>query len=141
MLDRKLNDQKKHQMIYILSKECMAERFYKHICKDENFLYPNGKNDLQSKVSEIMTDFLKEKKEILSWETIYHSTKIFFTTCILMHFMRFTARPKGEVSTLRALSTSCSNLQGQKEHWILRKNPPKLWECPQRDRCLWTKNQ
>ena len=66
LLDRKLNDQKKHQMIYILSKECMAERFYKHICKDENFLYPNGKNDLQSKVSEIMTDFLKEKKEILS---------------------------------------------------------------------------
>ena len=44
----------------------MAERFYKHICKDENFLYPIGKNDLQSKVSEIMTDFLKEKKEILS---------------------------------------------------------------------------
>ena len=42
-LDRKLNDQNKHQMIYMLWKECIPQHLYKHICKDENFLYLNGK--------------------------------------------------------------------------------------------------
>ena len=28
----------------------------------------------------------------------------------------------------------------QKKHWILRIKGPKLWKCPQRDRCLWTKS-
>ena len=44
-------------------KECMLQRFYKHVCKDKNFLCLNGKNVLQPKVSEIITDFLKQKKE------------------------------------------------------------------------------
>ena len=37
----------------------MPQRFYKHICKDENFLYLNRKNVLQPKVSETITEFLK----------------------------------------------------------------------------------
>ena len=41
----------------------MPQRFYKHICKDEHFLYLNGKNFLQPKVSDIMSEFLKEGKE------------------------------------------------------------------------------
>ena len=61
-LDRKLNNQNKHQMIYMFWKECMLQRFYKHVCKDKNFLCLNGKNVLQPKVSEIITDFLKQKK-------------------------------------------------------------------------------
>ena len=44
-------------------KECIPQRFYKHICKEKNFLYLNGKNVLQPKGSEIITDFLKEKNE------------------------------------------------------------------------------
>ena len=36
-LDRKLNYQNKHEMIYMLWKECMPQRFYKHICKEKNF--------------------------------------------------------------------------------------------------------
>ena len=43
-LDRKLNDENKHEMIYMPSKECMLENFYKHICKENNFLYLNRKN-------------------------------------------------------------------------------------------------
>ena len=62
-LNRKLNDQNKHEMIYTLWKECMPQRFYKHICKDKNFLNLYGKNVLQPKVSEIITDFVKGKKE------------------------------------------------------------------------------
>ena len=32
-LDRKLADKTKHEMIYMLWKECMPAKFYKHICK------------------------------------------------------------------------------------------------------------
>ena len=40
-LDRKLNDPKKHEMIYMIWKECMLVPFYKFTCKDENFIYLN----------------------------------------------------------------------------------------------------
>ena len=59
-LDRKLADKTKHEMIYMLWKECMPQKFYKHICKEKNFLYLNGKNVLQQKVLEIITEFLDE---------------------------------------------------------------------------------
>ena len=62
-IDINLNDQNKHKMIYMLLKECMPQKVYKHICKEKNFLYLNGKNVLQPKVSEIITDFLKEGNE------------------------------------------------------------------------------
>ena len=32
-LNRKLADKTKHEMIYMLWKECMPAKFYKHICK------------------------------------------------------------------------------------------------------------
>ena len=44
-------------------KECIPTRFYKHICNDQNFLYKNGKNVLQPKVVEIITDFIKENEK------------------------------------------------------------------------------
>ena len=59
-LDRKLADKNKHEMIYMLWKECMPRNFYRHICKEENFLYLNGTNVLQSKVLETIHNFLKE---------------------------------------------------------------------------------
>ena len=49
-------------MIYMLWKECMPQKFYEHICKEKNFLYFNGKNVLQLKVLEIITDFLNEEE-------------------------------------------------------------------------------
>ena len=59
-LNRKLADKTKHEMIYMLRKECMPQKFYKHVCKEKNFLYLNSKNVLQPKVLEIITDFLSE---------------------------------------------------------------------------------
>ena len=41
-LDRRLADKTKHEMIYMLWKECMPIKFYRHICKEKNFLYLNG---------------------------------------------------------------------------------------------------
>ena len=61
--NRKLGDKNKHEMIYMLWKECMPQRFYQHICKEKNFLYLNGKNVLQPKVSEVINDFLNEGEE------------------------------------------------------------------------------
>ena len=58
-LVRKLADKNKHEIIYMLWKECMPQKFYRHIIKEKNFLYLNSKNVLQLKVLEI-TVFLKE---------------------------------------------------------------------------------
>ena len=66
-------------MISILWKECMPQRFYKHICKDENFLYLNRKNVLQPKVSETITEFLKlprVEKQFITVQ-IYFPVRIF----------------------------------------------------------------
>ena len=49
-------------MTYMLWKECMPVKFYKHICKEKNFLYLNGKNVLQPKVLEIISKFIDENK-------------------------------------------------------------------------------
>ena len=62
-VDRKLGDKNKHEMIYMLWKECAPQRFYQHIYKEKNFLFLNRKNVLQPKVSQIITDLLKEGDE------------------------------------------------------------------------------
>ena len=45
-LDRKLAGKNKHEMIYMLWKECILLKFYKHISKEQNLLYLNGINVL-----------------------------------------------------------------------------------------------
>ena len=50
-------------MIYMLWKACMPQQFHQQICKEKNFLYVNGENVLQPKVSEIINDFLNEGEE------------------------------------------------------------------------------
>ena len=47
-------------MIYTLWKDFMLQKFYKHICKEKNFLYLNGENVLQPKAVQIITEFLEE---------------------------------------------------------------------------------
>ena len=47
----------------MLWKACMSQIFYRYICREKNFLYLNVKNVLQPKVSEIITEFLKEDEE------------------------------------------------------------------------------
>ena len=42
-LNRKLADKTKHEMIYMLWKECMPIKSYRFICQEKNFLYLNGK--------------------------------------------------------------------------------------------------
>ena len=58
-LNRKLAYKTKHEMIYMLWKECMPTEFYKHICLEKNFVYLNGKNVLQPKVLQIISEFIE----------------------------------------------------------------------------------
>ena len=78
-LERKLGDKNKHEVIYIIWKEFMPQAFYRHICKEKNFLYINGENLLQPKVSEIITEFLAEKDENYKQlrNNLSHSKNIF----------------------------------------------------------------
>ena len=59
--------------------KCMPAPFYKFICKEENFLYLNGKNVLQPKVSEILNNFLAkdEKNYVLLGNNLSMHKNIF----------------------------------------------------------------
>ena len=48
-LDRKLADKTKSKMIHMLWKECMPDKFYKHICKEKNFSLSKGKKRFAAK--------------------------------------------------------------------------------------------
>ena len=63
LLERKLGDPNKHEMIYKLWKECMPTEFYQYICLEENFVYLNGKNVLYAKVSKIIWKFIEKIKK------------------------------------------------------------------------------
>ena len=47
----------------MLCKECMPQKCYQHICKENNFLYLNGKNVLRPEVSEIINEYLIKDTE------------------------------------------------------------------------------
>ena len=57
----------------------MPHKFDKHICKEKNFLYLNGKNVLKPRVVEIITEFLNEdenkykelKNNLSSYKSIF----------------------------------------------------------------------
>ena len=41
-LSRKVSDKTKHEMVYMLWRECIPPEFYRHICEEKNFIYLNG---------------------------------------------------------------------------------------------------
>ena len=69
-----------------------ASKFYRHICKEKNFLYLNGNNVLQPKVLEIIKEVLKNE------EITYQTTKAYFSTFIPTFYRKFTARLENVVS-------------------------------------------
>ena len=99
-VDRKLNDQNKHKMTYMLWKEYMPQKFYNNICKENNFLYLNGKNVLQPRVSEITTECLKEGDEnYIELRNNLSQYKTIFNTSTRMYSLKFTVPLKGDVPT------------------------------------------
>ena len=64
-LQQKTADRLKHEMVYMLWRECITSEFYRYICQDENFKYLNGRDVNQSGVLEIVGNFINQKKDNL----------------------------------------------------------------------------
>ena len=64
-LQQKTADKLKHEMVYMLWRECIPSEFYRYICQDENFKYLNGRDVNQSGVLEIVGNFIDQKKDNL----------------------------------------------------------------------------
>ena len=64
-LQRKTYDKLKHEMVYMLWRECIPSEFYIYICQDTNFKYLNGRDVNQSGVLEIVGKFIDQNKENL----------------------------------------------------------------------------
>ena len=125
-LDRKLADKTKREMIYMVWKECVPTSFYTHICKEQNFLYLDGKNQ---KLLKLLLILLRKMKTFISnWETIYQvikaSSSMFIPTC----FLKITALLKKEVLIWRATFTlSLKHIRTKKMGSISGEKPRKLW--------------
>ena len=64
-LQRKTPDKLKHEMVYMLWRECIPSKFYRYICQDKNFKYLNGRDVNQCGVREVVGNFIDQKKDIL----------------------------------------------------------------------------
>ena len=64
-LQRKTSDRLKHEVIYMLWRECIPVEFYRYICQGENFKYLNGRDVTQAGVLEIVGKFINQQKENL----------------------------------------------------------------------------
>ena len=57
-LNRKVTDKIKHEMVYMLWRECIPSSFYRYICEQNNFIYLNSKDVSQLGVLEIVCSFI-----------------------------------------------------------------------------------
>ena len=64
-MNRKLTDKNKHEMVYMLWRECIPPEFYRYICDGSNFIYLNGKDVSQPGVLEIVVNFIDQSKQNL----------------------------------------------------------------------------
>ena len=64
-LSRKITDKTKHEMVYMLWRECVPSEYYRYICKEKNFLYFNGRDVGQPTVLEIVGRFINQGKQNL----------------------------------------------------------------------------
>ena len=64
-LSRKITDKTKHEMVYMLWRECIPSEFYRYICEEKNFIYLNGRDVGQPEVLEIVGGFIDGGKQNL----------------------------------------------------------------------------
>ena len=64
-LSRKITDKTKHEMVYMLWRECIPSEFYRYICEEKNFIYLNGRDVGQPGVLEIVGGFIDGGKQNL----------------------------------------------------------------------------
>ena len=64
-LCRKVSDKTKHEMVYMIWRECIPVDFYRYICEESNFIYLNGRDVGHPGVFKIVGKFMDQKKENL----------------------------------------------------------------------------
>ena len=64
-LQLKISHKFKHEMIYMLWRECIPTAFYRFICQEDKFRYLNGRDVSQPGVLEIVDKFIDQNKNNL----------------------------------------------------------------------------
>ena len=64
-LSRKVTDKTKYEKVYMLWRECIPSKFYRHICEEKNFICLNGQDVGHPGVLEIVGGFINQGKENL----------------------------------------------------------------------------
>ena len=64
-LSRKVTVKTKHEMVYMLWRECIPSEFYRYICKEKDFIYLNGRDVGQTGALEIVGGFINLGKGTL----------------------------------------------------------------------------
>ena len=64
-LSRKVSDKTKHEIVYMVWRECTPIEFYRYICKENNFIFLNGRDLNHPGVLEIVGKRIDQKKENL----------------------------------------------------------------------------
>ena len=64
-LNRKVTDKTKHELVYMLWRECISSKCYRHICEEKKFIYLNGRDVGHPGVYEIVGGFINLGKENL----------------------------------------------------------------------------
>ena len=64
-LSRKVTVKTKHEMVYMLWRECIPSEFYRYICKEKDFIYLNSRDVGQTGALEIVGGFINLGKENL----------------------------------------------------------------------------
>ena len=64
-MQRKLSDESKQEMMYMLWRECIPIEFYQHICEEKNFVDLNGRDVGKPVALEIVGNFIDQGKENL----------------------------------------------------------------------------
>ena len=93
-----MNDQKKHEIIYMLWKECILSNFYRHICTEENFLYLMEKTCCIQKWLKLFGNLFRPmKKTITSYKVTFVNLRTYFSMSIEMCTLRCIVQLNGEV--------------------------------------------
>ena len=95
-LSRKVTDKTKHEMVYMLWRECILSEFYRYICEEKNFVYLNGRDVGQPGVFETVEGFINQGKQNLRmlqehlarFKDIYSHVSHLFTF-IRMFFLKY----------------------------------------------------
>ena len=96
-LSRDVTDKTKHEMVYMLWRECIPSDFNRYICNEKNFIYLNGRDVGQPGVLEIVGGFI-ENKISECFKNIWRDSKTSISAFIRMFSLEHIRHQRKEVS-------------------------------------------